>query len=145
MSRKIVCTQSIVHTMPNTFEISSPATRRSHRTYTPEFKAQLVAACQQPDVSIAALAGQHGMNANVLHRWIKEHQRSGCHQLVQAATHATAAVASQGSAFIPLVLPTVSREQEVKIELRKGALSMVITWPLSAAADLTSWTAAIVK
>ena len=145
MSRKIVCTQSIVHTMPKTLEISSPATRRSHRTYTPEFKAQLVAACQQPDVSIAALAGQHGMNANVLHRWIKEHQRSGCHQLVRAATHATAAVASQGSAFIPLVLPTVSREQEVKIELRKGALSMVITWPLSAAADLTSWTAAIVK
>jgi transposase len=131
--------------MPKTLEISSTSTQRTHRTYTPEFKAQLVAACQQPGASIAALAGQHGMNANVLHRWLKEHQRSGCHQLVEVATHATSAVPSQGPAFIPLALPTVSREQEVKIELRKGAISMVVTWPLSAAADLASWTAAILK
>lgn len=46
--------------------------RRTHRTYTPEFKAELVAMCQKPDASIAALALQHGMNANLLHRWRKE-------------------------------------------------------------------------
>ncbi|MFZ3084323.1 transposase [Rhodoferax ferrireducens] len=55
-------------------------TRRTHRTYTSEFKAQLVAACQQAGVSIAALAGSHAINANVLHRWLKEHARSGRHQ-----------------------------------------------------------------
>ena len=42
--------------------------RRTHRTYTPAFKAEAVAACQQPGTSIAALASDHGMNANVLHR-----------------------------------------------------------------------------
>ena len=126
-------------------EISRSTTRRTHRTYTPEFKAQLVAACQQPSASIAALAGQHGMNANVLHRWLKEHQRGGCHQLVEVGKHATADVPSRSPAFIPLGLPTQSREQEIKIELRKGALSMVVTWPLGAAADLASWTAAILK
>ena len=62
-------------------EISSHSTRRTHRTYTPEFKAKLVAACLQPGVSIAALAGQHQMNANVLHRWLKEHEHSGRHAL----------------------------------------------------------------
>ena len=72
-------------------EISRSTNRRTHRTYTPEFKAQLVAACQRPGASIAALAGQHGMNANVLHRWLKEHQRGGCHQLVEAGMHAAAA------------------------------------------------------
>lgn len=131
--------------MPKDSEISRITTRRTHRTYTPEFKAQLVAACQRPGASIAALAGQQGMNANVLHRWLKEHQCGGRHQLVEAQKHATAAVPTQSPAFIPLALPTASREQEVKIELRKGTLSMVVTWPLSAAADLASWTAAILK
>jgi len=32
-----------------------------------------------------------------------------------------------------------------KLELRKGALSMVVTWPLSATADLARWTAAVLQ
>ncbi|WP_448678427.1 transposase [Delftia acidovorans] len=31
-------------------------------------------ACLQPGASIAATAREHGMNANVLHRWLKEHR-----------------------------------------------------------------------
>jgi len=129
-------------------ENSTHTTRRSHRTYAPEFKAQLVAACQQPGTSIAALATQHAMNANVLHRWLKEHQRSGCHQLIEPAKRSVARIPPQSPAFIALTLPPATPapgEQEVKIELRKGALSMVVTWPVSAAADLASWTAAILK
>ena len=74
--------KSIVHTMLKNSEISKYLTPRTHRTYTAQFKAELVAACQQPGVSIAALAGQHAMNANVLHRWLKEHRLGGCHHLV---------------------------------------------------------------
>jgi transposase len=124
-------------------EISGYSPRRSHRTYTPEFKAQLVAACQQPGASIAALAGQHGMNANVLHRWRKEHQRDGCHHLVKQHLPNSPALA----AFVPVPLsaapPVV--EQAISIELRKGALSMVVTWPACAVADLASWSAAVLK
>ena len=122
--------------------------RRTHRTYTPEFKAELVKACQQPGASIAALAGQQGMNANVLHRWLKEHQRSGCHQLAKPCVTALTEASSPAPAFIALALPPVTpvhQEQEIKVELRKGALSMTVTWPLSAAADLASWTAALLK
>ena len=88
------------------------------------------------------------MNANVLHRWLKEHQRSGCHQLAESGKRGVARVAPQSLAFIPLTLPPAAPapgEQAVKIELRKGALSMLVTWPLGAAADLASWTAAILK
>ena len=123
-------------------------TRRTHRTYTPEFKAELVKACQQPGASIAALAGQQGMNANVLHRWLKEHQRSGCHQLAKPCMSTITMTPPPAPAFIALALPPVTpvhTEQEIKVELRKGALSMTMTWPLSAAADLASWTAAILK
>ena len=61
-------------------ETSNPryAAPRTRRTYTAQFKVQLIAACLQPSASIAALAHEHGMSANVLHRWLKEH-RAGMH------------------------------------------------------------------
>lgn len=129
-------------------ETSRYSTRRTHRTYTPEFKAALVEACQGPGVSIAALAGQHGMNANVLHRWLKEHQRSGRHQPVAQQAPEAGGTASPAPAFVPMQLPVtaaVPEQREIKIELRKGALSMVVTWPMGAAADFASWTALVLK
>ena len=102
--------KSIVHTMLKTSEISRYSLPRTHRTYTAQFKAELVAACGQPGVSIAAMAGQHAMNANVLHRWLKEHHRSGRHQLAAHSPAAAAApeTASPLAAFIPLQLPGVA-------------------------------------
>jgi len=131
-------------------ETSRYSTPRSHRTYTAQFKAELVAACGQPGVSIAALAGQHAMNANVLHRWLKEHHRSGRHQLVAHSPAVAAApeTASPLAAFIPLELPAAAPQpevREIKVELRRGALSMVVTWPVSAAGECASWTAALFK
>ena len=131
-------------------EISRYSTPRTHRTYTAQFKAELVAACGQPGVSIAGLAGQHAMNANVLHRWLKEHHRSGRHQLAAHSPAAAAApeTASPLAAFIPLELPAAAPQpeaREIKVELRKGALSMALTWPVSAAAEFARWTGAMLK
>lgn len=117
------------------------ASPRVHRTYSPAFKAQLVAACQQPRASIAALALAHGMNANVLHRWLKEHARSGCHQIAAAADVVT--TCSPPPTFLPVRLPAPATEPApppvIQVELRKGALSMQITWPTAAAADCAAW------
>jgi len=129
-------------------EISTSSPSRTHRTYTAQFKAELVAACGQPGVSIAALAGQHAMNANVLHRWLKEHQRSGRHQLAARSPAAALETAAPLAAFIPLQLSAAAPQaepREIKVELRKGALSMVVTWPVSAAAECASWAAALLK
>ena len=129
-------------------ENSTSSHSRTHRTYSAQFKAELVAACQQPGVSIAALAGQHAMNANVLHRWLKEHQRSGRHQLAAHSPAAALEMTSSLAAFIPLQLPAATPQpeaREIKVELRKGALSMVVTWPVSAAAEFAHWSAALVK
>ena len=62
---------------------------RTRRVYSAQFKAELIAACQQPGASIAATAREHGMNANVLHRWLKEH-RLGQHQSACDTAHADA-------------------------------------------------------
>lgn len=132
-------------------DIARYTARRTHRTYTPAFKAELVAACQQPGTSIAALANSHGMNANVLHRWLKEHARTGCHKPIVAPQPSTPGSAPSMSEFIPLRLPNVTPEAvvaELKVELRKGPLSMSITWPMHAAADFghfAQWAAAVLK
>lgn len=123
---------------------------RTHRTYTRQFKAELVAAAKQSGTSIAALALQHGMNANVLHRWLKEHEQDARHQLIGLSSSGESVATSSVPAFISIKLPTVAAAyeptvSEIKVELRKGAVSMIITWPTSAAGDLAQWTAAILK
>jgi transposase-like protein len=69
-----------VHTLLKDSEPPNFPSGRSHRTYTAAFKAEIVAACQQPGVSIASLAGRNGMNVNVVHRWLKEYERNGWQQ-----------------------------------------------------------------
>ena len=51
--------------------IKAPRGRR-RRTYSEEFKAQVVAASLEPGVSMAAVALANGLNANLLRRWVKE-------------------------------------------------------------------------
>ena len=131
-------------------EISTSSPSRTHRTYSAQFKAELVVACGQPGVSIAALAGQHGMNANVLHRWLKEHALSGCHGQSGSgnAKPSSAALQQHTPAFIAVQLPAPGPEpasQAIKVEIRKGALTMTITWPGSASLEFASWAASILQ
>lgn len=51
--------------------------RDGRRRYDPESKARLVAACLEPGVSISGLALAHGINANVLRKWVKDAKESG--------------------------------------------------------------------
>ncbi|RQR26492.1 transposase [Burkholderia sp. Bp9142] len=55
-----------------TIESESLPERRRRRRYNEEFKAQVVAACQGIGVSVAAVALEHGINANLLRRWIDQ-------------------------------------------------------------------------
>ncbi|MEO6959676.1 MAG: transposase [Burkholderiaceae bacterium] len=60
--------------------------RYPRRSYEPSFKADLVAACRQPGISVAAVSLSHGLNANLLRRWVVEHERFGHHDLQEAST-----------------------------------------------------------
>jgi len=43
-----------------------------HRTHTEAFKRSLIEACNEPGASIAGVALANGINANQLHRWMRE-------------------------------------------------------------------------
>ncbi len=49
--------------------------RNGRRRYDPASKRRLVEACLQPGVSLAGVAMQHGVNANLLRKWVAGQQR----------------------------------------------------------------------
>ncbi|MFD1984530.1 transposase [Mesorhizobium newzealandense] len=65
--------------------------RDGRRRYDPGSKARLVAACLEPGVSISGLALAHGVNANLLRKWVKD------------AREAYSSAVSGSSAFIPVI------------------------------------------
>jgi transposase len=50
--------------------------RTGRRTYSRQYKLEIVQECSAPDVSVAAVALAHRINANLVRRWIVQH-RSG--------------------------------------------------------------------
>ena len=67
--------------------------------YDPQVKQELVRQCMMPGVSVARMAMQHGINANLLRTWITKSQSSKA-ITVQRAVCETAARDAQ--AFVPV-------------------------------------------
>ena len=88
--------------------------------YDPVAKAELVQSCMQPGVSVARMALQCGINANLLRRWIT--QSMGADMKASRASMPTVAMAST-SAFVPLRLsaPEVSSVTAAQIKARLHA------------------------
>lgn len=53
-----------------------PEAGRPRRRYSAIFKAEIVAACQQPGVSTTAIALANRINPNLVRRWIRLHQHA---------------------------------------------------------------------
>ena len=130
-----------------TSEILQFPARRTHRTYNAQFKAEMVAACARPDASISALALAQGMNPNVLHRWLREHERSGLHQLNGAVLSKLSTAPSVGD-FIPLPLPAptlASQSPVIEVDLHKGDLHLNVRWPVNLTAEFANWAATLLR
>lgn len=62
---------------PNVERLSERVIRHQsdgRRRFDPQAKAALIEACRQPGVSIAGLALEHGINANLLRKWVARAQ-----------------------------------------------------------------------
>lgn len=126
----------------NTTPSQQAGARRRRRRHSDEFKADLVATCMQPGISIAAVAMANGVNANLLRRWVTEAEMKPSvgddrTQTAVAATRPTAA-----SSFVPVSLPapaTPAPLPDIRIELQRGATAVTVTWPASAASECAAW------
>jgi len=110
---------------------------RKRRRYSSELKAQILAECYAPGASVAKVAMSHGINANILHGWRK------------LARQGEAAIDVVQRDFVPVAVAPASdvrvRDEHIEVELRRGALTMKVTWPMSAAADLAAWTRELLR
>ena len=109
----------------------------TRRRYSAAMKVQVVAECGRPGASVAKVAMAHGINANVVHRWL------------QLAREGQLQVAVKTGEFIalPLAVPAVPAvtPADIRVELRRGAVAMTVTWPASAAADFAVWTRELLR
>jgi len=108
------------------------AIRRRRRLHSDEFKADAVAAASQPGVSMASVALARGINANLLRRWVHEAELPAAKTLARAAPSSTS--------FIPVQFPgPAAPAGEIRIELRRGATTVTVAWPMAAAAECAHW------
>lgn len=122
------------------------AQTRTHRTYTRQFKIDLLTHVANTGQSIASAALQNGINANLLHRWRKEIKQG----LLQIGSETSLAVAAKTTPhFIPIALPNTEASsavdqihgqsptpgKDVRIECQCRGMSVMIYWPVSGASD----------
>jgi len=140
---------------------SRSAPRRRHGA---EFKAKVLAACDEPGASISGVALAHGLNANLVRQWragrgvklagvtVTPPARSkapkspasttspllGAHPEF-VAIEMSAPATTKGSFAGGRADTTPSAEPLIQIELRRGPLHLNVRWPTSAADDCTAW------
>ena len=92
---------------------------RQRSSYSKSFKTQVVQECLQPGVSIASVALRHGINANLVRKWIPVYRD---HQVPALP------------AFVPLKLesgPRPNQQMPVSIEVVFGQQTLTVKWPSS--------------
>ena len=91
--------------------------RDGRRRFDAQAKRELIEACLQPGVSVAGLALAHGVNANLLRKWISRHERGPGQRRLPPAV-----VAKAPAAFIPVVASGVAERIEYRLRatLRNG-------------------------
>ena len=102
---------------------------RKRRRYGAELKAQILAECDRPGASVAKVAMAHGINANIVHGWRKLAREAGAGTASDQFVPVTVA---------PVVPPTMD-ERSIEVELRRGGVTVKLSWPMSAAMDLSGW------
>ena len=82
-------------------------------SYDEDAKRELVEACLQPGVSIAKLAREHGINANLLHAWISLHRKARGGAMVAASPLPQETL----TAFVPVVATKSESPRELRLNL----------------------------
>ena len=120
----------------------NPTQRRTRRYYSEEFKSQVIQECGQDRASIAGVALRHQVNANIVHRWLREHQAQGLH-----GKPAFLPVTVQSESCLPVspeivnatVNLPIAESPTIRIEVWNGNNTVAVTWPASEAPACAAW------
>lgn len=129
--------------MDTNLTVFNPPAPRKRRRHSAEFKAQVIAACLQPGVSIAAVALANQLNTNFVRNWVKVYRER---QMGKPPAKGEAAVGHLAAAQPPPTLVPVkvqNRDAEtggnIRIEIRQAQRVVEVTWPGSQADRCAEW------
>ncbi len=116
---------------------------RRRRRHTAEFKREVVATCQHPGVSMAAVAMAQQLNANLLRRWVQEARMQRVGDGHGEATMRSSASNRTVPTFVPVTLqaeePEPQSPEEIRIEIHRQQGTVQITWPATRAEACAQW------
>lgn len=107
----------------------------NRRTHSAEFKAQVLDECQQPGASVAAVAVAHGLNPNVVRKWL-----AGQNVKRMGASMPAAARCVPPLQFVAVELAKPEHrlasqpasQPDIRIELERGGLQLKLQCAASA-------------
>lgn len=126
--------------------------KSQRRVHGAEFKAQVLAECRQQGASVAAVSLAHGLNVNLVRKWLvgRGLKRAGLAAPRQLATTtpplqfvpvglvaASAVEAPAGGNAAPRL--SAATEPQIHIELRRGSAQLTVRWPSSQAQACAAW------
>ena len=117
----------IMHAMAS----EANASRPQRRFYSPQLKGQVTQECRQSGASVAGVALSHGINANIVHRWLREHSQTALVVQSQAFVPVTLDEPAPGSA--PQTAP------DIRVEVQRANATIVVKWPLQGSAACAAW------
>jgi len=141
----------------------NPNSLKRRRTHDPEFKAKIMTECEQPGASVAAVSLAHGLNVNLVRKWLVgrglkraglsaprriasrphvEPTRPGSSTSPPALHFVPVELASEGVDVAPAVRSDAERargEADIHIELQRGETRLTVQWPGSQAAHCAAW------
>jgi len=116
--------------------------RRRRRTHSAQFKARVMAECGQPGVSVASVALSHGLNANLVRRWLSGRDLGCGSALALGDANPVRRVASGvAGTFVPVQLAAADAPPpgDIRLQLRRGAATVIVNWPAREAAACGNW------
>jgi len=100
------------------------------RRHSAAFKAQVIAASQQPGVSIAAIAREHNLNDNLIHKWLRQIRMPNPMPSQARAGHPNIEFVRPALPLIPVrVTESPVSKDVIHLELRQQDLALTIDWP----------------
>jgi transposase len=130
---------------------------RPRRVHSPQLKEAVVAKCRQPGASVSAVALAHGLNANLVRKWLigrglgraglagSSAERSQLREVIAGATSTVA----RPMRFVPVALagaeraaaaePAPEAQTRIHIELKRGGAQLTVRWPSSQAGACAAW------
>lgn len=104
---------------------------QKRRRHSADLKARVLEACAEPGASVAGIAMEHGLNANLVHKW---RRRAAVGPAVKRGVPA--------SEFIALpVVPKIEAPPsgDIRISIRRGNTTLEIAWPVASAMACAQW------